>query len=159
LARYNTNGATDKSFDGDGKLSTRVTLKGALLKDMAIQSDGKIIAVGETFGEPDQRIVMVRYNSDSSVDAYFGDKGFVSNNPSSGNDTAASVFALPTGKILVAGYMPGAPIATQFLSNGQLDSSFGNNGQATVFNAGFGVNAAARMADGRIVMAGGAPGN
>jgi uncharacterized delta-60 repeat protein len=154
LARYKTNGTTDGTFDGDGKLSTRVTLKGTQLTDISIQSDGKIVAVGETRGEANSQIALVRFNTDGKVDATFGAQGVVFTNLSDGDESAKSVFALPTGKIVVVGTEPGAPVAVQYLSNGDRDASFGNNGVAIVFNSPIGVTSAARMTDGRLVIAG-----
>jgi uncharacterized delta-60 repeat protein len=150
FTRYTPVGLSDKSFDGDGKMSTKFTATGATLSGIALQADGKLIAAGNWNGQ----MTIVRYNVNGSVDTYFGEKGFVYANPSSGNDTITSVFALPTGKILTVGYMPGAPVVSQYLSTGQVDSSFGANGTATIYAGAIGANAAARMTDGRVVIAG-----
>ena len=47
LARYNPNGSLDTSFSGDGKLTTDF---GGVdeANGVAIQADGKIVAVGDT---------------------------------------------------------------------------------------------------------------
>jgi hypothetical protein len=97
----------------------------------------------------------VRYNPDSKVDTTFGGSGVVFSNLSANYNTRASVFALPTGKTLVAAFVPGAPAVAQFTWNGAPDTSFAPNGQAVAYNAAVQVKAAARMADGRLVIAGG----
>ena len=150
-ARYNVNGTPDNSWDGDGKLSTRVTLGGTYMHDVAIQSDGKIVAVGDTDG----RVTLVRWNTDSKVDTTFGGSGVVFSNLSANYSNRASVFALPTGKTLVASWIPGAPAVAQYTWNGAPDTSFTPSGQAVAYNTNIQVKAAARGADGRIVIAGG----
>src|SRR5215216_947068 len=47
LARYNTNGAPDTTFSGDGRLLTDFG-GDDFAYDVAVQADGKIIAVGNT---------------------------------------------------------------------------------------------------------------
>ena len=47
LARFNPDGSLDTSFDGDGLVSVYIGASHA--RDVAIQADGKIVAVGRTF--------------------------------------------------------------------------------------------------------------
>ena len=47
LARYNPNGSLDPSFSGDGKQTTDFGA-GDWAKGVALQGDGKIVAVGFT---------------------------------------------------------------------------------------------------------------
>ena len=47
LARYNADGSLDTSFDGDGKVVTDFG-GGDVAVDVAIQSDGKIVAAGSS---------------------------------------------------------------------------------------------------------------
>ena len=48
LARYNADGSLDTSFDGDGKLTT--DFGGGVAYGVALQPDGKIVAVGAVGG-------------------------------------------------------------------------------------------------------------
>ena len=67
LARYTIDGTLDPSFGGGGGI---VEVEGNLL-DIAIQADGKIVAIRSlTF--------VTRYNPDGSLDTSFGDGGSVS---------------------------------------------------------------------------------
>lgn len=50
LARYNTNGSLDTTFDGDGKVTTDFGF-GEAAYGLAIQADGKIVAAGLTYQE------------------------------------------------------------------------------------------------------------
>jgi len=58
LARYNTNGGLDTTFDTDGKLTTSIGIgPNTLAYAAAIQSDGKIVAAGTANGD----FALVRY--------------------------------------------------------------------------------------------------
>jgi uncharacterized delta-60 repeat protein len=74
LARYNTDGSLDSSFDGDGKLRTSLGQYSDSINSVVIQSDGKILVVGGTCvaNYSDQEVGIVRYNPDGSLDATFG---------------------------------------------------------------------------------------
>ena len=64
-------GALDPSFGGDGKV---VTDFGAMTAyAIAIQADGKIVAVGDSGYRRD--FALARYNVDGSLDASFGGDG------------------------------------------------------------------------------------
>ena len=98
---------------------------------VVIRSDGKIIVPGtkELPGNSDPIGVILRYNSDGSLDTSFG----------TGGEALAEMFQVealiiqPDGKLLVAGVSE--PQGSQFqvtrlLPDGSLDSSFGNGGIA-----------------------------
>jgi uncharacterized delta-60 repeat protein len=58
VARYNTDGSLDTTFDTDGKLTTTVGVgPNTLAYDAAIQTDGKIVVVGTASGD----FALVRY--------------------------------------------------------------------------------------------------
>ncbi|MFA7279016.1 MAG: delta-60 repeat domain-containing protein, partial [Sterolibacterium sp.] len=71
LARYNTDGNLDTSFDGDGKLTTDF---GGTDESYSIrlQSDGKILVAGTRSGATDRDFALARYNIDGSLDTSFG---------------------------------------------------------------------------------------
>src|SRR5438309_1746802 len=49
LARYNSNGSLDNSFDGDGKLTTDFFGSDDYATSLAIQTDGRIVIAGNAF--------------------------------------------------------------------------------------------------------------
>ncbi len=49
LARYNSNGTLDNSFDGDGKLTTDFFGNDDIAYSLAIQTDGKIVVAGQAY--------------------------------------------------------------------------------------------------------------
>ena len=77
VARYNTDGSLDTSFDGDGKIVTQIgSSSGAF--SVAIQMDGKIVAAGfSNVSLSSYDFTLVRYNSDGSLDTLFDGDGIV----------------------------------------------------------------------------------
>jgi len=66
LARYNTNGSLDTSFDTDGKVTTDFGANDAG-RSVAVQADGKILVAGNSGAD----FALVRYNPDGSLDTSF----------------------------------------------------------------------------------------
>ncbi|MBU3717538.1 MAG: hypothetical protein FGM45_04435 [Actinobacteria bacterium] len=76
LARYNTNGSLDTTFDSDGIAITNLGGTNDIGISVAIQADGKIVVAGESNKNGTYDFVLVRYNADSSLDTTFdGDTG------------------------------------------------------------------------------------
>src|SRR5262249_46960996 len=71
LLRLNTNVTCDSSFDGDGVVETPRVGEA----DAKLQSDGKIVVVGQT--NELSFFSAWRYNQDGSLDTSFGLNGFV----------------------------------------------------------------------------------
>ena len=72
---------------------------------VAIQSDGKIVAAGNSYGDGSNAdFALVRYNTDGSLDTNFGIDGKVTTAIGSGDDYAKSVAIQSDGKIVAAGY-------------------------------------------------------
>ncbi|MEU2617193.1 calcium-binding protein [Streptomyces sp. NPDC007157] len=95
LARYNTNGTLDPSFDGNGLAVT----PGGGAQDMKLQSDGRIVAVGSG---PSGAFEVRRYNTDGSLDGGFGTGGAVTTD-FGGGDAARGVALQSDGRIVAAG--------------------------------------------------------
>ena len=75
VARYNTNGSLDTSFDFDGIQVTPFTSSSDVGNGVAIQADGKILASGYAFGGASYDYAFARYNTDGSLDTTFGNGG------------------------------------------------------------------------------------
>jgi uncharacterized delta-60 repeat protein len=105
LARYNTDGSLDTTFDGDGEVTT--TFSGyAYAYSMAIQSDGKIVVAGSVANgssPTSSDFALARYNADGSLDTTFDADGKLTANLG-GMDYGRSVILQPDGRIVVAGY-------------------------------------------------------
>ena len=74
LARYNSDGSLDTSFSGDGKQTTDFAGGLAGATGVALQGDGKIVAVGEIIHSPGG-FALARYNPNGSLDTSFSGDG------------------------------------------------------------------------------------
>src|SRR5205814_419753 len=62
LARSNLNGRLNRSFGGDGKVTTRfATRSDDYANAVAIQPDGRIVAAGTSYGLRHGRFALARY--------------------------------------------------------------------------------------------------
>lgn len=159
LARYNTNGSPDLSFDTDGKLTTDFgSSEGAYA--VAIQADGKTVAVGWGYNDSGgYDFAAARYNENGSLDASFDGDGKVITNVGA-YAYATSIALQSNGKIVVSGISStntGEDFALVRLNtDGSLDTSFDADGKLTTDfggNRDFGADVALQ-ADGKIVAAG-----
>lgn len=137
LARYNTNGSLDSTFDSDGRVTTAIGLYANYGQSVLVQPDGKIIVTGHSNFGFGPILALVRYNSNGSIDTTFDTDGIV---------TATSVYSMgyaavlqPDNKILVAGWRDTTSLSshhtfalTRFSTNGSLDPTFGTYGIASV---------------------------
>jgi uncharacterized delta-60 repeat protein len=100
LTRYRSNGTLDPSFGGDGRVMTDFGRSAEAAEGVAIQSDGKIVAVG--MASYYRTFALARYLMDGSLDASFGNGGKVKTTFS--GDAWGSAVAIQTdGKILAIG--------------------------------------------------------
>jgi uncharacterized delta-60 repeat protein len=153
IARYNTNGSLDTSFSGDGKETTDF---GAfdLATDVAIQSDGKIVAVGRgvtTSGT----FALARYNTNGSLDTTFSGDGKQTTVFPGGSGEARGVALQGNGKIVVAGSTNGNFALARYNTNGSPDTTFSGDGKLTTdFGGSEFATALVLQTDGKIVAAG-----
>jgi len=155
LARFNTNGSIDSTFDSDG-----VTMTGFTGDDYAtsvkVQSDGGIVVGGYSNGSGN--FALARYNADGSLDTSFDFDGKVSTDFSNSNDECYSIALQSNGKIVAAGYSGNTNdfALARYNSDGSLDSSFGSGGKVnTSISSGYDVSdAVVILSDGKILAAG-----
>lgn len=108
IARYNTNGSLDTTFNptgvGSGIPGVTVTSIGiqARANSLAIQADGKLVVAGFGFPGSDVNIAVVRYNTDGSLDSSFNGTGIVTTSIGTVSN-ATSVAIQADGKIVVGG--------------------------------------------------------
>jgi uncharacterized delta-60 repeat protein len=129
LIRLNTDGSLDNTFDGDGILSFDAGTTTDWISSLVVQPDGKILAAGSksTFTTGDY--LVVRFNSDGTLDTGFNGTGFTVWDI--GGDDFCNAIALQSdGKILLAGTTGSTTSDTDFClarlnSDGTQDSGFG----------------------------------
>jgi uncharacterized delta-60 repeat protein len=157
-------GDLDSTFGRGGKVITDFNHTTDIANAVALQADGKIIVVGQSYANNDfsnEDFAVVRYNANGTLDNTFGVNGRVTTDFPGLAAVASSVVVQSDGKIVVAG---GAfPLFTfagnfeivRYNSNGSLDTSFGNGGIVeTSFPAGSYAFAVALQSDGKIIAAG-----
>ncbi len=165
LARYNTDGSLDNSFGGDGRAVTDFFGLEDELSAIALQADGKIVAVGTTTDGFVFDFSLARYLPNGSLDKGFSGDGRIISDFGSNTERAFDVTVQPDGKIIAAGesFQRTNDFAlAHYLSNGTLDQSFGTHGKVfTDFkDAHFGTSqsdsarAITLQKDGKIVAAG-----
>ena len=149
-----TPGALDPSFGGDPAPGLVVTDVGGLDSARAIirQPDGKLVAAGSNGSD----FVLVRYNTDGSLDSSFGDQGIVTTDINSNTNEANALIIQPDGKLVAAGYAfsGGQKFAlARYNPDGTLDDSFGDEG-IVVSDFGIVINALIIQPDGKLVAGG-----
>ncbi len=137
VIRYNPDGTLDTTF-GTGGI-TAISLGSGSREDiattLALQPDGKIIAVGYTrIINTSTNSVLVRFKTNGKPDSTFGTNGIVISNQSISNDYFYAMAIKPDGKILAAGNVNGTTKTqiVQFDTTGKVDSTFGLNGLAAI---------------------------
>jgi uncharacterized delta-60 repeat protein len=138
LARYLQNGSLDTSFDHDGKVLVRFSEdnSGVAAKSVALQSDGKIIAIGVSYVTGQAfNCGVIRLHPNGKLDSAFNEDGIVSTDvETNGGELMEKVIIQSDGKILVGGSnntSNNSFCLIRYLSNGNLDSSFHFDGKLT----------------------------
>jgi uncharacterized delta-60 repeat protein len=173
LARYNSDGSLDPHFGREGTVRTPLGRVDAA-NDVALQADGKLVVVGQSFTGRSIDFAMVRYHPDGSLDSSFGTGGKVTSDfcAHTVEEQYAQQVGLGSiqgggwrvrlqtdGKIVVAGKPSGVScpsVVLRYTADGRLDPSFGENGRViTARTEQEGTLAACTLqGDGRIVVGG-----
>lgn len=160
VVRYNTDGTIDESFGDNGRALNDLgdpTVAKNIYK-IALQPDGKIIAAG-TYNAA---IALIRYNTDGSIDTWFGRDGLVV------YDLSTRLFhimrdmaLLPDGRIIVTGDLQAnendskRSFIFSYTAAGTLDESFGDKGDVIISTPeNLDINAIAITKDSKILVAG-----
>lgn len=163
LVRYNYDGSLDTTFNGTGKVVTDFNGTSDRVWGIALQADGKIVAVGETVSlvfSGTNDIAVARYNANGTLDTGFGGTGKVTTDHGTGASNAAYAVAMSGTNIVVAGYEAVSGnndfMVARYTSAGILDPTFGTLGVTTTGFSGFNDVARAVAIDstGRIVLGG-----
>ena len=165
VSRYLSNGTLDTTFDGDGHILTDFGNIGEVVRDVAIQANGRIIAVGYS----NDSIAIARYTTTGVLDTTFdGDGRFLRRFGTHRSDAANAVALQADGRIVVTGisHVDSSFNFTNYdffvmrlNSGGSLDRTFGSVG---FVNMNFGYASysydearnVAIQSDGRIVVTG-----
>ena len=105
VARYNSNGTLDTTFDSDGKLLIDFGSFDQSAYRVLLQPDGKIVTVGYPNTESsDSDFLLARCNTNGSLDTTFGVGGKVRTSFGDLNGGAYGAVLQPDGKIVAVGF-------------------------------------------------------
>jgi uncharacterized delta-60 repeat protein len=108
VSRFDTNGALDTTFSGNGDVRTNFSLRDDFAWEIALQPDGKIVAAGTAgIGRAAGVFAIARYGATGSLDPTFGGDGKVVTNVTRGVDVATAVTIQADGAIVVGGTVGG----------------------------------------------------
>ncbi|MEP6705061.1 MAG: FG-GAP-like repeat-containing protein, partial [Acidobacteriota bacterium] len=159
---YNANGSLDTSFGTGGRVVT-VFFCDCTIQAVAIQSDGKIVTAGYHRLSASWDFLVVRYNTNGSLDTSFGSGGKVLTSFGGSSDEARNLKIQADGKIVATGSnrigtFPNSIsnfALARYNTSGSLDTSFGAGGKVvTSFGDSYGAYEAAVQTDGKIVAVG-----
>jgi uncharacterized delta-60 repeat protein len=134
LSRHDSDGTLDVTFDGpgttpgNGSFEVRITSGQDLLRAMAIQTDGKIVVVGQC----DTQLCIARFNTSGVLDTTFSGNGWALLGPQGADENRAYDVALQSdGKAVIASECdrPASPgnkraCIWRVNANGSVDTSF-----------------------------------
>lgn len=166
FARYTQDGLLDATFGIGGKAVSDFPDLHLEFSSLAIQNDGKFIAVGtsHTFfnGLPYEQFEIMRFNANGTIDKSFGVEGRVLPATLGDENNIAAVVIESDGKIIVGGdtktYTDPAYsdfVVLRYLANGVIDTGFGHSGIViTSLRADDVAKAVTVQDDGKILLAG-----
>ena len=165
VARYTSDGALDAGFGTGGLSATPVGAGPSSAAAIALQHDGRIIAVGTAFanGPTDDDFAVVRYTPDGQLDPTFGEDGVVTTDltsvdaASASLDHATALALQPDGRIVVGGFTRGETQAfavARYTADGARDLTFGSRGLVKIPAREPQVSAIALQPSGTVALAG-----
>ena len=164
LARYNTNGSLDNTFDGDGKVVTALGISNTNVY-VDVLPNGKIQLAGATSTSAGNHFAITQYNTNGSLDLTFDGDGRslalfdVNDNSNIIDDISKQA----DGKFLVNTRIqpmsefdnPEDFVIRRYNSDGTVDNTFGANGKVfTALGLGSISKQTTTQADGKILLVG-----
>jgi uncharacterized delta-60 repeat protein len=159
---YITGGANDDFaiVADSGKTITPVGNADDRANAAAIDTNGRVIAVGFSHNGSNKDFALVRYLGTPAIDTSFGTAGKVTTDFGGTNDEATAVTVQADGKIVVIGQAftngGNALAIARYNNNGSLDATFGTGGRV-ILQSIQNPKAMAIQPDGKIIAAGTAP--
>lgn len=151
VAKFHADGTIDSAFGDRGVASVQLGSGSPGFFALAIQDDGKIVAVGESYvqniDQPIWQFCAARFNGDGSIDKTFNNSGVISvalpgTKGFATGDIADAVTIAKDGKILVGGTSASTTGPTnpalgfgliRLNADGTLDTTFGDGGKVVTY--------------------------
>jgi len=163
ILRYKSDGTLDTTFGTNGVVTYEGGEGNDGFRDIAIQTDGKIVVSGYTKLAAAFDVLTARYNSDGTLDGAFGTDGVAIYDGGHKNAGARGVAIQSDGKIVVSGGNDNGTdldvLVLRYNSDGTPDNAFGTNGVVS-YDSGNGDDNGRRLAiqgGNKIVVTGNTP--
>lgn len=160
---FGQDGSLDPDFGIDGWVTTDVGVID-IAKSVAEQADGKLIIGGITGPVEEYAFLLVRYNTDGSLDETFGIDGIVQTTFGEGLSDCNDIVIQDDGKVIAIGIYvsseeePGDLALARYNADGSLDETFSDDGKLLINTEPGGGHdgafSAAIQADGKLVVLG-----
>lgn len=126
LARFNVNGSLDTSFGTNGKVTSVIVTNGnpGYPNEILLQPDGKIVGIGIAAPTGQERHLLIRYNSNGTLDNSFGTNGVAGGYFGNSQEFLQGGKILADGKILVVGYIGLNATIARYNADGSVDRGF-----------------------------------
>ena len=138
IAQLKANGQNDLAgfADGAGKLYVDFGFGDSDVRELLVQADGKIVAIGESqVFDNDDSVAVARLNADGSLDTSFSDDGKFAYDFGTGDSYGWAGAIDEDGRIVVAGQYNNGSLDKAFVMRlttaGELDTGFGTGGIKT----------------------------
>jgi uncharacterized delta-60 repeat protein len=137
VARLTPAGALDPTFGTGGtRILSKISSGQEALTSLALQADGKIVAVGSANGATGLDFTVIRLKPNGAFDGTFGSGGVVHTPIGPSSDFAYSVLVQPDGRLVVggaasypaSGHFQSAAVVVRYLPGGGLDPTWGTGG-------------------------------
>ncbi len=132
IVTYNADGSLDLAFGSNGFVTISFDADDRA-NAVAVQTNGKILVVGKAANGSQYNLVVVRYNTNGTLDNTFGIAGVATLEIDDFDSEAMSIAIQTDGKIVVTGLSHDQfndgfyAILARFNANGTLDNTFGSN--------------------------------
>lgn len=133
LVKYNTNGTLDNTFGTNGILIHDVSVgQEDFFIDIALQSNGKIVAAGSSNNGSNADYCAIRYNIDGTLDNTFGINGVVAVDNNNRPNNCKALTLQSDGKLILTGDHSSTTsydyMTVRLNTDGTLDNTFANTG-------------------------------
>lgn len=136
VMRFNSDGSFDTGFGTGGKVTTDFGSGNDEGRNVALQSDGKIVVTGFSSNGTNTDFAVARYTTAGVLDGTFGTGGKVTTNINGDDVPEAIAINNTDGTITIAGTSNssgnGNFSVVRYTSGGVLDATFGTGGVTTV---------------------------
>lgn len=143
IARYNSNGAIDTTFNSNGRRTFTITNTTAVtVTDLLLQTDGKILLSGKYFSNADA-LFIIRLNANGTFDTTFSGDGFQGASIDVNFSSSGKIALQSDGKIIQMDSFYNNTtdnedmLLVRYTANGDLDNTFfnGSAGFTLAFNS------------------------